>query len=237
MELIFGYLAGLLTLINPCVLPVLPIALSSALSAHKAGPLIMALGLMTTFTTLGVFAASIGPSIGLTEDVIAQASAVLMVFFGLVLLVPNLNARFATATSGFAGAADQKMFGLEQSGTGGLFLGGMLLGAVWSPCIGPTLGGAISLAAQGGNLFWAGAIMLSFSMGVATIILLLGYGAREVIRARQQTLRNLAAKSKPIMGIVFVAVGLGLFFKVHHTIDAALINVLPPWVLDLSVAL
>lgn len=237
MELIFGYLAGLLTLINPCVLPVLPIALSSALSANRAGPLIMALGLMTTFTTLGLFAASIGPSIGLTEDVISHASAVLMVFFGLVLLVPNFNARFATATSGFASSVDQKMFGLDQSGTGGLFLGGMLLGAVWSPCIGPTLGGAISLAAQGGSLVWSGSIMLAFSMGVATIILVLGYGAREVIRSRQQALRHLAAKSRSIMGIVFLVVGLGLFFKVHHTIDAALINILPHWFQDLSVAL
>ncbi|MEM6462042.1 MAG: cytochrome c biogenesis protein CcdA [Pseudomonadota bacterium] len=237
MELIFGYLAGLLTLINPCILPVLPIALSSALSANRAGPLIMAFGLMTTFTILGLFAASIGPGIGLTEDVISQASAVIMVFFGLVLLVPNLNARFATATSGFAGSVDQKMFGLDQTGTGGLFLGGMLLGAVWSPCIGPTLGGAISLAAHGGSLVWSGAIMLSFSMGVATIILALGYGAKEVIRSRQQAMRSLAAKSRSVMGFVFLAVGLGIFFKLHHKIDAALINVLPYWLQDLSVAL
>lgn len=237
LELVFGYFAGLLTLINPCVLPVLPIALSSALSKNKLGPAIMALGLMTTFTALGLFAASIGPSIGLTEDIISQASAVVMIFFGLVLLVPNLNERFVTVTSGFASSADERMFGMDQSGTKGLFLAGMILGAVWSPCIGPTLGGAISLAAQGGSLLWAGAIMFSFSMGVATIIMALGYGAREVVRTRRQALSGLAEKSKSIMGFIFLAVGLALFFKLHHTIDAALINILPYWFQDLSVAL
>mgnify|MGYP001798006913 CR=1 FL=1 len=206
-------------------------------AGHRAGPLIMAAGLVTTFTVLGLFTASIGPSIGLTEDVIAQASAMVMVGFGVVMLVPQFSAGFASATSGLAGSANQKMFDLDQSGVSGLFIGGMLLGAVWTPCIGPTLGGAISLASQGGSLLWAGTIMFSFSLGVATIIVALGYGARETIRNRQNSLRALAEKSRPIMGVIFVAVGLAIFFKLHHIADAALLSIMPIWLQDLSVAL
>jgi len=62
MELVFGYIAGLLTLINPCVLPVLPIVLASALQAGRHGPLAIALGMGVSFVTLGMLVATVGHS-------------------------------------------------------------------------------------------------------------------------------------------------------------------------------
>ena len=234
MELFFGYLAGLLTLINPCVLPVLPIVLASALQAGKHGPLAVAAGMSISFVTLGMVVATFGRSIGLTESLLSQVGAVLMMVFGLVLLIPRLNARFATATAGFSGSADEKINNLSSSSVKSQFLGGVLLGAVWSPCVGPTLGGAISMASQGQSLLWVFAIMCSFALGVSSVILALGYGTREAIRSRQQQLRGLAEKAKPIMGIAFLLVGLMIFFKFHHVIEAWLVDVLPDWFQDLS---
>ena len=60
MDLIFGYLAGLLTLVNPCVLPVLPIVLASALQAHRLGPVALAAGMSASFVILGVGIAALG---------------------------------------------------------------------------------------------------------------------------------------------------------------------------------
>ena len=225
MELIFAYLAGLLTLINPCVLPVLPIVLASALQAGRHGPLAIAAGMSISFVVLGITVATVGHSIGLTENLLAQIGAVLMMVFGLILLVPQLNERFATATAGFSGDADVKMNQLSSPNMKNQFLGGMLLGAVWSPCVGPTLGGAISLASQGESLFWVFLIMLSFALGVSSVILILGYGTSEVIRSRQKKLRGLAEKAKPIMGITFLFVGIMIFFKFHHIIEAWLLGV------------
>jgi len=233
MELFFGYLAGLLTLINPCVLPVLPIVLASALQAGKHGPLAIAAGMSISFVTLGMLVATVGRSIGLTESVLSQAGAVLMMVFGLVLLIPKLNERFATATAGFSGSADEQINSLSTTSVKSQFLGGMLLGAVWSPCVGPTLGGAISLASQGESLLWVFAIMSSFALGVSSVILALGYGTREAIRSRQQQLRGLAEKAKPIMGITFLLVGLMIFFKFHYVIEAWLVDVLSYWFQDL----
>jgi cytochrome c-type biogenesis protein len=237
MDILFGYLAGLLTLINPCVLPVLPIVLATALQAHRLGPVALAAGMSIAFVTLGLGIAVLGRAFGLTTDVLADAAAVLMVGFGLVLLVPRLNEGFAFATSGIAAQADAGIDRVDRSGLGGQFLGGALLGAVWSPCVGPTLGGAISLAAQGQSLPWAGAVMTAFAAGVSTIILALGYGARAALQRRQALMRRIAAKAKPIMGVVFVAVGLMLLFRVHHTIQAWLITVLPYWLQDFSVSI
>ncbi|MEM8979031.1 MAG: cytochrome c biogenesis CcdA family protein [Pseudomonadota bacterium] len=234
MDLFFAYLAGLLTLINPCVLPVLPIVLVSALNADRRGPIALALGMSLAFVVFGVLVTAFGRQIGLTQDRLAEIGAGVMVLFGLILLVPKLATRFETATAGFAAKADA---GMDRTGDGlkGQFLGGMLLGAVWSPCIGPTLGGAIALASQGESLVWVTAIMVFFAAGVSTLILGIGLGAREAIMSRAASLRGLAARSKSIVGVVFVAVGLMLLFKVHHWLEAKALEVLPYWLQDLSV--
>ncbi|MEM6304273.1 MAG: cytochrome c biogenesis CcdA family protein [Pseudomonadota bacterium] len=237
MEFVFAYLAGLLTLINPCVLPVLPIVLVSALNASKAGPIALAAGMSVSFVVFGVLVTAFGATIGLTQDLLAQIGAVLMVAFGLILLVPMFSRRFELATAGVAAGADARMHGVDQGSLQGQFLGGLLLGTVWSPCIGPTLGGAIALASQGQSLGYVSAIMCAFALGVSTLIVGLGLGAREAIRSRAQALRGLAERSKPILGVTFVAVGLALFFKVHHMIEAWLLSVMPYWLQDLSVAL
>lgn len=237
MEFIFGYGAGLLTLINPCALPVLPIVLASALQSHKHGPLALATGMSVTFVLLGVGVATFGASIGLDADRVSDIGAVLMIGFGVVLLVPQLNSKFALATAGVAAGADTRVGQLDPTSLRGQFLGGALLGAVWSPCVGPTLGGAISLAYSGESLGYAFGIMLSFALGISTIILLLGYGAREAIISRQATMRALAEKSKPLMGIIFLLVGAMILTKFHRVIEIWLLDIMPIWLQDLSVAL
>ena len=236
VEFIFAYIAGLLTLINPCVLPVLPIALASSVSGHRLGPVALVAGMCLAFTVLGVGIASAGPALGLTIDQISRFGAALMIAFGAILLVPRLNEAFATASAGFSARADAGMVRLNSDSLAGQAAGGVLLGAVWSPCIGPTLGGAISIASQGQSLIWAAAIMLSFSLGISTVMLALAYGAREAIRSRQNRLRELSAWAKPLMGAVFLGVGLMLFFGVHHVLEAALLDLMPIWLQDLSVA-
>ncbi len=237
MDLILGYGAGLLTLINPCVLPILPIVLATALQASRFGPLAVAAGMSLSFVVLGLGVTALGRTLGLTPEMVADAGAVLMIGFGLVLLVPRFSAAFATATAGVAARADGGLDGVDRSGLNGQFMGGLLLGAVWSPCIGPTLGGAISLASQGESLLRAGAIMAAFALGVYTVIVALGYGARSVIQKRQAWMRALALRARPILGGVFVAVGVGLLLRVHHMLEYWALQTLPAWLIDLSVSI
>ena len=237
MEFVFAYFAGLLTLINPCVLPVLPIVLVSALNAHRAGPLALAAGMSVSFVVFGVLVTAFGASVGLTQDRLAQMGAVMMMAFGLILVVPMFAQRFEMATAGVAAGADTRMNTLNAGSLRGQFAGGLLLGTVWSPCIGPTLGGAIALASQGENLGYVTLVMTAFAMGVSTLILGLGFGAQEAIRPRAQALRGLAERSKPIIGATFLVIGALLFFEVHHLIEGWLLNVMPIWLQDLSVSI
>jgi len=237
MDLIFAYLAGLLTLINPCVLPVLPIVLASSLHRDRRAPLALAAGMSVSFVALGLGVTALGPALGLSSDSVARAAALMMVGFGLVMLVPVLSGGFSTATAGIAARADAQIDATLEAGLGGQFLSGALLGAVWSPCIGPTLGAAIALASTGESLGRAGAIMVGFALGVSTLILGLAYGAQSAIQRRQNLLRSLAARAKPVMGVTFVAVGLALWFGLHHVIEGWLVQTLPAWLIDFSVSI
>lgn len=237
MDLFFAYGAGLLTLINPCVLPILPIVLAAALQAGRSGPVYLAFGMSVSFVAFGMLVTTVGYSIGLDEERLGQFGAVMMIVFGLILLVPAWSARFSSLTAGVAAKADGRIAQLERSNVTGQFITGALLGVVWSPCIGPTLGGAISLASQGQSLGWAAMIMAAFVLGVSTLILGLSYGARSALQRRQAVMRKLAETARPILGAVFVLVGLMIFFKIHHLIEAWAVASLPEWLVDLSVAL
>ncbi|MFN4058150.1 MAG: cytochrome c biogenesis CcdA family protein [Roseinatronobacter sp.] len=235
MTLIFGYLAGLLTLINPCVLPVLPIVLASSLQGGRFGPLWLCAGMSGSFVALGLFLAQAGPALGLYPEMVEAGAPLIMVAFGLVLLVPAANMRFATVTAGFASRADAQLGALDQAGPARMLAGGALLGAAWSPCIGPTLGGAIALAAQGNDLGQAAATMIAFALGVSSVMLALAYGARTQIQKRRAVMMTLAARAKPIMGVAFVAVGLAIWFGLHLRAEAWVLDTLPHWFTDLSI--
>jgi len=237
MEIVFAYLAGLLTLINPCVLPVLPVVLAGALQADRLGPLVLAAGMSVSFVFLGVVVTAFGYGIGLTPDRVADGGAILMVGFGLIMLIPAAREKFALATAGIAHSADSTLADVDHSKLRGQFLGGLLLGAVWSPCVGPTLGSAIALASQGEGLGQATLIMIGFALGVSTLIIGIGYGARGLLQRNRSAMMSVAQAAPKIMGVIFVAVGLGLLFNIHHIAEAWLLNIMPLWLLDLSVSI
>ena len=160
-----------------------------------------------------VVVTAFGRALGLDEQSVAQAGAVLMVAFGLMLLVPRFGMVLSGATAGMSARADAQMNTLDQGSLRGQFAGGLLLGAVWSPCIGPTLGGAIALASQGESLGLATLIMVAFALGVSTLIIGLGYGTRAWLMRNRARMQKIAVAARPIMGAVFVAVGLALFLQ------------------------
>lgn len=237
IELLLAFGAGVLTLINPCVLPLVPIILAGSISRHPLGPLALAGGLAASFTLFGFGAYAFAQSVGLQTEDISAIGAILMIAFGAVLVVPQASAAFARATTGIAGGGNKAIGAVEGNTVFGQFASGALLGLVWSPCIGPTLGGAIALASQGESLFWAFLIMAFFSLGSAAIVLALGYGSRELIRARRDRLMALMPYARPMMGIALILVGLGIWFHVDKLIEFWALETLPAWFTDLSVAI
>lgn len=240
MTYLWAYLAGVLTLINPCVLPLLPIVLATALQASRLGPLALSAGLILAFVALGVGITAFGAALGVDERVINTGAAVMMVLFGVVLLVTRAQVWLSSLLSPLASGAntqlDDSVGTRVGSGARGQFLIGLLLGAVWSPCIGPTLGGAIGLAATGDGLTEATLTMIMFGFGVSSVLMALAYGSRGVLSRRRDVLKAIMPYAKPIMGVTLVLVGLILLLHLDRVVQTWLLNVMPLWLQDLSVA-
>lgn len=236
MELVLAYLAGLLTLINPCVLPVLPIVLASSLQTDPRAPLALAAGMGLSFVAVGTGVAAIGPAFGIYPEDVTRVAALVMAGFGAVLVLPALGRRFSTVSAGLAAAADARI-ATAPRGLVGEFAGGALLGAVWSPCIGPTLGAAIALASTGQDLGRAALVMAAFAAGVATLVLAAAYGLRGWLRQNMRRMVAWSASARPVMGWVFIAVGIALFLGLNHVLEAAALRFLPAWFVDLSVSI
>lgn len=232
----WAYVAGVLTLINPCVLPLLPIIIASAMQSSIQGPIALAGGLIVSFTAVGVGASAFGHLIGIDGQVFHRAAAVLMVLFGTILLIPKSQNLLAALSAPLVDRASSRVARIRGTGLAEQFLVGALLGAVWSPCIGPTLGGAVSLAASGENLTHAALTMIVFGIGVATVLLSLAYGSRRVVTARRERLSGLMPWAKPIMGVSLLLVGVAIFFHLDRAIESWLLDLMPLWLLKLSVS-
>ena len=237
MTYFWAYLAGLLTLINPCVLPLLPIVIAASFQSSRIGPLMLAAGLTFSFTIAGVAVTAFGHLAGIDGEHVSQAAAVLMVLFGGILLVPRAQVLVSRAVSPLADRASARLDRLNDTGGAGQLAVGVLLGVVWSPCIGPTLGGAIGLAASGEGLVHAGVTMLAFGAGISTLLAGLAYGSRELLVSRRRRLTAWMPWAKPIMGGALLLVGLAVFFHVERVIEIWLLDRMPGWLLDLSVSI
>ena len=166
-------LAGILSTLSPCVLPLIPMVLGAAVSEHRQGPVVLAAGLAISFVAIGLFIAAIGYSVGLDGGHLRIIGAALLIALGLVLLVPALQTQFALVAGPISGWADSRFGGFATTGLRGQFALGLLLGVVWSPCVGPTLGAASVLASRGESLGQA-LVMTAFGIGAALPLLVLG---------------------------------------------------------------
>ncbi len=236
-NLTLSYAAGALSTLSPCVLPLLPIVLFGVLERHAWGPLALAAGLSASFAAVGVAIASFGFSIGLDPATLRVGVAVLMVGMGAVLLVPSLQSKLAAMAAPVATGGQTLLDRLQPAGLGGQFVLGVLLGAIWSPCSGPTLGAAIGLAAQGETVGKAAAIMLAFGLGAATPILALAYGSRQVIFARRDRLVRMSRIGKPLMGVAFVGVGAFVLTGLDKIVEASLTRAMPDWLVTVTTRL
>jgi cytochrome c-type biogenesis protein len=230
----FGFVAGMLSTLSPCVLPLLPLVLGPALAVHRLGVAALAAGLVTSFVVVGLFVATIGFSAGLDGDVFRGISAVLLGIMGVVLLSGALQQRFAVATSGVSNTGNRLIQRLTPTGLGGQFVLGLLLGAVWSPCVGPTLGAASVLAAQGRDLASVASVMVAFGLGTAVPLLVVGSLSRQALVRWRGRMMSAGKMGKLILGGGALAVAALILTGADHALESALVAASPAWLTDLT---
>lgn len=226
-SMLLAFLAGLVTILNPCVLPLIPILVTSALGKSKAGPLALALGLVTSFTLFGFGVIAFGYSLGINEQAIRYGAGLLLVLAGSVLLVPKLQEALSAMAAPLSNFGHRRLAGISGDGAGGQYAVGLLLGIVWAPCVGPTLGVAIAAASQGEDLFLSFITFLMFGLGVAASILIFSYGSRRAMRDRSHIMQKVAKYAKPAFGVSLLLVGVLVMSGLDKAIEILILDIMP----------
>jgi cytochrome c-type biogenesis protein len=231
---LLGFAAGALGTLSPCVLPLLPLVVAGAIQRHRLGPLMLATGLAVSATALGIVVALLG--LGLDRDVVRIAAGALLMLVGAVLLIGRLDVALTRATSPLAAGATTLLARLGPRGLAGQLVIGALLGALWTPCSGPTLGGAIGLAAQRRSVGAATAVMAAYSVGAVLPVLLLAYGSRRLV-ARPDRLARITRLGKPAVGALLLVVGVLSVTGGDKVVEARLLDLMPAWLVDVTTRL
>jgi cytochrome c biogenesis protein CcdA/thiol-disulfide isomerase/thioredoxin len=181
--LLFAFFAGIVTVLSPCVLPVLPAILSAGLSGGKWRPLGVVCGIVFSFTFFTLTLTSIVQRLGFSVNLLRYTAILIIGFFGMVMIMPFLTDWFARLTNSVAdlGSSIQSV---EKSKKKGFFSGfflGTALGLVWTPCAGPILAAISTLVATQSVTFAIILLTLSFSLGAGLPLLGIAYGGQKVI--------------------------------------------------------
>ena len=199
---LFAFVAGAATALSPCVLPVLPIALTAGATGGRRRPLGVVTGLVVSFTFATVALVYVISALGLPDDLLRNLAIAVLAGFGLALIVPRVAAHVEAAIGRLTSRGQAPSAGGEGFGSGALL--GASLGLVYAPCAGPILAGVITVSAS--QDFTAGrlAVALSYSAGTAVVLYALMLGGRRLI----SPLARRSAAFQPAIGAVMVAVAL-----------------------------
>ena len=231
-----SFLAGVLTILSPCVLPLVPVVVAGARAKDPRAPLALAAGLAATFGIVGGLLASLGIDFG-GQPILRAFAAGLILLIGLTLLFPAVAHRLEAGLAPLRAAAGVLEKKLPESGLLGQAATGALLAVVWAPCAGPTLGAAFVLAAQGGSIAFAMLSMGLFALGAAGALLALGYGLARFSGAGRRAVLATGAGGRRLLGGAFALAGLLILTGADHALEAAALTHLPAWLTGASISL
>lgn len=218
-----AFVAGVITILSPCVLPLLPMILATAAQEGKARPLGVMIGFVVAFTAATLALSTLVRALGLPPDVNRTLSAVILALLGLVLLVPGLHLAFERWTGSLAGRP-----AAAGSGFGGGLVVGLGLGLAWTPCVGPIMASVITLALNQEVGVGAVAIALAFSIGTALPMGAVIVGGRQVVR-RLGWFQEHGATIQRVFGVVLLVTALGIWLGWDRSIQILLLEWFPGW--------
>lgn len=229
--ILFAFLGGIVTVLSPCILPLLPIILSSSVdTSGKARPFGVVVGFTASFTFFTLFLASIVNITGIPSGLIRNVSIIFLFVFGLSLLIPKIQTYveilFSKFSSRVPNASNKKGF------WGGLVVG-LSLGLLWTPCVGPILASVISLSLVGNINFGAMIITLSYALGTAIpmfIIMILGSNALQKVPWLTKNTGNI----QKAFGVLMIITSVGIFFNIEKRFQSYILDAFPNYAESLT---
>jgi cytochrome c biogenesis protein CcdA/thiol-disulfide isomerase/thioredoxin len=221
--LFFSILSGIVTILSPCILPILPIVLSSSTTSQKARPLGLITGLIVSFSLFTLIIAKVVSYIGLSANALRLLSVFLLILIGLTMVIPALTLLFDRLVGFLPGLVKADTQG---SGFGQGFLTGASLGLIWAPCAGPILSAVIIVAATQSLSFNSALIVFAFSIGVGIPLLLVTYGGRAIIQ-RVRFLSGNLQRIQQVFGVIVIITAVLIGLNVDTLVTAWLTSAIP----------
>lgn len=228
-----GYFAGVLSTLSPCVIPILPVIFGGAASESRYSAIALALGIAFSFTLLTIIFSLFGALIPLDISQLRTPSALLLILIGVSLLVPLYKIKlsiFDKISNFFNNALDK----LKLTGISGQFLTGCLLGAVWLPCSGPTLGAASIFVAQSEHFVEASSVIFSFSLGAVTPLVILGVFSESLFNKKKDLLHQSMQALNLLFALALIFLGLSIVTNYDRIIEEKVAYYWPKFLIHLS---
>jgi cytochrome c biogenesis protein CcdA/thiol-disulfide isomerase/thioredoxin len=221
---LFSLLSGLVTVLSPCILPVLPIVLSTTLTGGKRRPLGVVTGLIVSFSIFTLLITQIVSLLGLSANVLRLAAVVIIGVLGLSLILPGLNALIERLFSRLPGLVKQGE--TQGSGFGSGLLTGASLGLIWAPCAGPILAAITTLAATQTLSLGSVLVVVAYAIGAGVPLLAIAYGGRNLMQRVPFLVRN-TLQIQRVFGVVMILTAALIAFNVDTMVTAWVTDMVP----------
>src|SRR5262245_9477069 len=220
--LVVALVAGLVTVLSPCILPVLPVVLGSSVGGGKLRPLGVIVGLIVSFSIFTLAISQIVALLGLSASVLRLAAVAVIALLGLSLLLPALNERLERLFSRLPGMASTT----SRGGFWGGWLWGVSLGLVWAPCAGPILAAVTALAATQQISAGVALVVLAYAIGAGVPLLGIAYGGRALAQ-RASRLARYGQRIHQVFGGLMLATALLMAFNLDVAFTVWATSALP----------
>jgi len=218
LNLVLALLAGVVTVVAPCTLPMLPILLGASVGRNgKARPAMIALGFVISFSAAALLLSAAIDLFDLDPNILRTVAAVLLLGFGVLMIWPT---PFERLTAGVGGIAYSTAGNnpARQGNLGGFVLG-TTLGLVWTPCAGPVLGSLLTIVATSKDTAWASALLVVYAIGAAIPMLAIAYGG-QAATTRIRSIARISPRLQQGFGVVVIAFAIASYFQYDALIVA-----------------
>lgn len=221
----FAFIAGVVTILSPCILPVLPIILSGAAGGGKQKPLGIVTGFVASFTFFTLFLTSIVQSVGISATSLRLFSVLVLFVFGASLLLPFVQKWLEKVFSVLSGKVPDNS---QTTSFGGGLLIGASLGLLWTPCVGPILASVLSLALTGTVTGSAVFITLAYALGTALPMLAIMVGGQQLLRRNVWLLKR-TGQIQRAFGVLMMITAAAIYFNFDRQFQTYILERFPEY--------
>lgn len=224
--LFFSFLSGLVTILAPCIWPLLPIVLSTSINGGKSKSFGITLGILTTFAIFNITLSYLISAFGFDPMILRIVAVIILILLGIIMVVPSFAKVFETLISRFAGKLGQR--GTNQNSFFGGYLTGASLGIVWTPCAGPILTAIATISATSNISAGILLVTLFYLIGVGIPLFIFSYGGQKLV-ANTRFLNKFTGRIQQVFGILLILTALAIGTNYDKVLQAKILDAFPSY--------